>query len=185
MKKNKVKQLLPRSYCPVPNLGFSLIEMLVVIAVFAVLGVIISRVVIVSMKNSSKSEAQIRVRENLAYALSVIERQLRNVKSINPCNGTDTTIISYTDYEDRQSSFSCELNPPASRQPAYIASGSAVTGRLTATDVDIVSCNFVCTPATSTTPPSVRITVSASDVKETGSTGATVSMETTIFLRSY
>ena len=65
--------------------GMSLLEILVVVAIFSILGVIVTRSVLLTLRGSKKSESQVKVRENVNYALAVIERQLRNADSIVTC----------------------------------------------------------------------------------------------------
>ena len=91
----------------VNNMGISLIEILIVIGIFAVLGIISTRAILLSLQGSKKGDAQVKVRENLDYAVSVIERQLRNAGSISPCPNVDPLVISYSDSNDVSSSFSC------------------------------------------------------------------------------
>ncbi len=87
-------------------LGLSLIEILVVVSIFAILGIIITRSVILTLQGSKKSESLIRVRENLDYAKSVIERQIRNADNAE-CPNPDTTLLNYTDQFGNKTSFSC------------------------------------------------------------------------------
>lgn len=159
--------------------GVSLIEILVVLTVFAVLGVLSTRVILLSLQGSKKGDSQIKVRENLDYAVSVIERQLRNASNITPCPNIDTTLITYVDYNDTQTTFSCE----DIGEEGYIASGSA---RLTGEDVAVTSCSFVCTPATGTNPPNISIDVAGVDASSQGAKeGGSVTITTEINLRTY
>ena len=59
--------------------GMSLLEILIVVAVFSILGVIVTRSVLLTLRGSKKSESQVKVRENVSFSLGVIERQLRKV----------------------------------------------------------------------------------------------------------
>jgi len=166
------------------NLGISLIEIVVVIGVFAVLGILSTRVIALSLQGSKKADAQIKVRENLDYAIGVIERHLRNAESITSCG---TNIVHYIDSNNVPASFWCAgIYPDA----GYIASGSAIIAsgitRLTSEEIIIKSCSFVCTPKTQITPPKVAIDIQAVDAASQGSKeGATVSISTEINLRTY
>lgn len=159
--------------------GVSLIEILIVIAVFAVLGILSTRAIILSLMGSKKGDAQIKVRENLDYAVSVVERQLRNAGNVSPCSliPENTSVINYNDSDNNSSSFSCLVNE------GYIASGSA---RLTSDEVTVTSCSFSCTEGTASTPPKVSIDIEAVDTKSQGSKeGSRVSITTEINLRTY
>lgn len=158
--------------------GVSLIEILIVVAIFAVLGILISRVIITTLRGSSRSENLVKVRDNLDYALSVMERQLRNAESVSPCPNPDTTRIDFRDSNGISTFFAC-TNVGAS---GYIASGSA---RLTNDQVAITACSLVCTPATGRVPPAIDISLEARGVNQTGIERAIVTAATKIFLRTY
>ena len=154
------------------NKGISLLEILVAVAVFAILGVIVTQSIILTLRGSKKSESQVRARENLSYALSVIERQLRNADSITSCNaGT----VAYKDSQGVSSTFSC-----VSGADSYVASSSA---RLTSNEVLINTCLFTCDLISS--PPSVTISLEATEASATGIEGAQVSSSAKIYLRTY
>lgn len=158
--------------------GVSLIEILIVVAIFAVLGVLISRVIITTLKGSSRSENLVKVRDNLDYALSVMERQLRNAESVTPCPNPDTTRIDFRDSNGISAYFVC-TNVGAS---GYVASGSA---RLTNDQVAITACSLTCTPSSGRVPPSVDISLEARGANQTGVERAIVTAATKIFLRTY
>ena len=147
--------------------GISMIEILIVIGIFAVLGVLSTRVITLSLQGSKKGDAQIKVRENLDYAVSIIERQLRNAGSVFSCT-VSPPAISYSDSNAISSSFSC-LNMASA---GYVASGSA---RLTSEEIKVTACSFVCTAGSGSTPPKVAINIQAEGV----------SISTEINLRTY
>ena len=159
--------------------GMSLLEILVVVAVFAILGVIVTRSVILSIGGSKKSESLVKVRENLNYSLGVIERQIRNANLISVCPNPDTKVINYQDQTGNSTSFSC-LN--VGTDNAYVAS---VTARLTSSEVTITSCSFTCTPATSVNPALVTISLEARDASASALQTSTVTSTTQIYLRNY
>lgn len=150
------------------NKGISLIEILMVIGIFAVLGVITTRAVLLSLTGSKKSDSQLKVRENLDYAVSVMERQLRNAGNISPCPNVDPQVINYSDSNNVSSSFSCVNIGPT----GYIASGSA---RLTSDEIGVSACTFTCSPGTGSTLPKVTLDVQADNI----------SISTEINLRTY
>jgi len=154
------------------NIGISLIEILIVIGIFAVLGILSTTSVLLSLQGSKKGDAQIKVRENLDYAISIIERNLRNAEGITSCT---VSSISYKDSLGGNASFSCGSG--------FIASGSA---QLTSTEVNVTSCLFTCTAGVGSVPPRVAIDIQAVDAASQGSKeGATVSIYTEINLRTY
>lgn len=149
--------------------GMSLLEILVVVSVFAVLGILISQSVILTLRGSRKSESQVRVRENLNYALAVMERQLRNADAIDSCT---PSILTYKDSLGNSTTFSC--------QNSYIASGAA--SLTSQQDVDVV-CAFTCD--LTSTPPSVTISIEAQEATSQGIEGAKVTALTKVYLRTY
>ncbi len=159
--------------------GISLIEILVVITIFAVLGVIVSSSLILTIQGTKKSEALIRVRENVNYSLGVIERNIRNASSIVDCTNADTTKITYLNQNGVVSSFSC-IN--AGGANSYIASGSA---RLTSDAISIVNCSFTCSASVDlSNPPLVTIDILARDAVSSGVQSSSVSAQTKIYLRN-
>lgn len=158
--------------------GFSIIEMLVVISIFAVIGVFTTRAISLTLKSSKKSDSLVRVRENINYSLSILERQIRNSERISSCTGSPTSSISYTSVEGILSTFSC-ITPGAS---GYIASGSA---RLTSSDISITTCSFTCTQVDANNPAVVKINVVAEDATSSSVEKGTVTAETEIIVRNY
>lgn len=155
------------------NKGMSLIEILVVITIFAIMGVVITRAVILTVGGSKKSESIVKVRENLNYAMGVIERQMRNADSVLTCPNSDTATIDYIDQYGMAASFSCGTD--------YVASGSA---KLTNIDIKVTSCSFVCTLG-SGSPDSVKVSFVAKDKNAVGIQNSSVSVESQISLRNY
>lgn len=159
--------------------GMSLLEVLVVVTIFAVLGLLVTESIILTLQGSKKSESIIRARENLDYSLSTIERQIRNANSVAPCPNPDSKIINYLDQNGSSSSFSC-VNPG---QPgSYVASGSA---RLTSDVVTVADCSFVCSLGTDVNPSLIKIDLTLKDALASGVQSAKVSASTQIYLRNY
>lgn len=157
------------------NKGVSLMEILVVITVFAVLTLLASRGIYLTLRGSRKSEAVTKVRENLDYSFAVMERNLRNAKSASCISATRV------DYEDKDyipSYFSCE----GVGSGGYVSSASA---RLTSDFVDITSCSFVCELEGNGVPASVSISITGEDAQAAGAEAGEVSVSTKIFLRNY
>jgi type II secretory pathway component PulJ len=161
--------------------GLSLLEILVVVSIFAVLGILITRSVLSTLGGGKKSESLIRVRENLNYSMGVIERQLRNANAITDCSNTNTAAINYLDQEGATTSFSC-VNVGAAGKVGYVASESA---KLTNDTVNVTGCSFTCKLGTAGTPSSVKINLQGSDASATGVENAVVTTSTEVFLRNY
>lgn len=158
--------------------GVSLLEILVVLAIFSILAVLATRAVLLTLRGSRKSDALARVRENVEFSMAIIERQLRNAESVEPCPNPDTSTISFRDKDGGLTSFSCvDIGTDG-----YVASASS---RMTSDEVQVTSCSFTCDIGVSGVPPSVAITVEAQDKDAQGAESAKVTSTTRVFLRTY
>lgn len=171
------------------NTGFTLIEILIVITIFAVLGIIVTESIILSLQGSKKSEGLVAVRENLDYSTGIMERQLRNANSIDGCGAEQpsTTAISYYDQDGKLASFSCldsgTTNNNGTRD-VYIASGSGNL-RLTSNSVAITSCSIICTESINNNPPYVDINISAKSAILSAQQQSAVTTSVRVYLRNY
>lgn len=163
--------------------GFSLIETLVVVALFAFIGIVVSQSTAVSLTGSRKAEASTRVRENLNSALGVIERQLRSAKSISSCTNTR---VDFINEDGASSTISC--NPSSnctSTTQTYVYLNSS-TFRLTNTDsVCLTECQFTCTQASANVPYSVNVVLEGRSKNEIGVEDTTIRTGTSVNLRAY
>jgi prepilin-type N-terminal cleavage/methylation domain-containing protein len=159
--------------------GYTLIEMLVVVVIFAIVGLISSETIILTLRGTKKADAISKVRQNLDYAMESMQRQIRGAKSItSPCDGTTSSQISILDQKSNLTTYAC-INVNNQNLPSYIASSSA---SLTSNEVTISACSFICTPAGTNTTPEVTISITAQDK---GGQNAPVTDTTQITLRTY
>lgn len=158
--------------------GMSLIEILIVIGIFAILGIITTNSVLLSLRGARKSESQQKVRENLNYTLSVIERNIRGAQSITACPNPDSLVLDYKSADNIDTSFSCL----SMGVDGYVASGSA---RLTGNDVSITYCSLDCSQGTVNNPPVVKILLEGTSKTATGAESITVPVQTEITLRNF
>lgn len=171
--------------------GFSLIETLVVVGLFALVGIIVSQSTATSLTGSRKADASIKVRENLNQALSVMERQIRSAQSITStcaAGGTTSENISYVDQSGNSAGFSCNPNPNCTTtSTTAVSSTSAVsTDRITSTDtLCITACQFVCTRVNSNLPPTVDIILEGRSKEATGVEDTAIRVQTSVNLRAY
>ncbi len=158
--------------------GFSIIEILVAITIFAVIGVLVTRSISMTLRGSKKSDSLVRVRENLNYSLAVIERQIRNAESITACTGATSNRIDYTSLEGIDTSFVCTV----SGTDRFISSGSA---RLTSDDILISTCSFTCNKQDINNPAIVRVSVVAEDGTSQAVDKGSISSDIEIVTRNY
>ena len=182
MKKNKIQNSKPKILS-----GFSLMEMLVVVFVFSILGVVSTQILALSLRGSQKSESVGEVRSNVEYAVSTMERLLRNAQSINvsdSCNLSYSNRLYYTDENGVEGSFECITSSTG----GYIASGSALL-RITSNRVRILCSGysiFSCPLPAGDAPQSVLIELCGEDANlGTGVEGASVTVRTQLQLRTY
>lgn len=158
--------------------GLSLVEILVVVTIFAVLGVIVSASLVLTIQATKKSEAIMRVRENLNYSLGVIERNIRNASSISDCTNSNTSVLSFINQDGASESFSC-INTGGAN--SYIKYG---TSHLTPDSVSITSCSFTCAKDDLSKPAYITIDMTFKDASSSGTTAASVSTESQVYLRN-
>lgn len=75
-------------------MGYSLVEMLVAVAIFSVLGVVMAQTILLSVRTAKRSENTVQVRSEIDQVVNLIENQLRNADAI-VCNNQN--LITYTD----------------------------------------------------------------------------------------
>jgi len=123
--------------------GFTLIEILVVVGILAIIAVISSNMFFTVFKSSGKTKVLTKVKENGDYALSVMERLIRDSQEvvINTDNKICESGMNYLKFKRTDGStieFGCLEEGTANGR---IASNSA---RLTSSEVKVDSCSFDC-----------------------------------------
>lgn len=162
--------------------GFSIIEILISIALLSIVMIITTQTLTSSLKNSKKSDSISKTRENVDYALSTMERLLRNAQSVS-CSANGRS-VDYVDEYGNSTSFQCN------NAGGFIASGSAFT-RLTSTDVNVIcddpaATPFQCPSTGAGIPDTVVITLMAEEADLGGSIeGAVITASTKVLLRNY
>ncbi|MFC1649733.1 prepilin-type N-terminal cleavage/methylation domain-containing protein [Patescibacteria group bacterium] len=159
--------------------GFTLLELLVVVGVFAILAVVTTQIIAQSLRGTRKSEATIEVRENVDYMFAVMERALRSSQSLD-CVSSTATRIEFLDETGNVSNFQCN----GSSDGYLTHNGNNISG-----DKVHVNCSitpiFVCNQTDGTTPSSVEISIVSNEAQDAGIEGARVTSTTKIILRSF
>ncbi len=164
--------------------GFSLIEVMIVLTIFSILAVISTQAILTTLTATGKAQSATRIRNDVDYALSSIERNLHNASDVTVCPVTDTNTLEYVDDFGTTTKFSCVNVGSGQDIDSYIASGAAMI-RLTSKSTKIVQCAFSCEPSTTNTPVSVTISIGATDARKTGIESASITTSTQILLRNY
>lgn len=168
------------------NNGYTLIETLMVIFLFALIGTMSSSLFFSILKTTSKAEMQKEVKQNGDYALGYMERAIRNAREIKPCqsnsptlslvnlNGTTTTFLCL--YENGVAKISSQINLTTSP----LTSKNVTLGTNCTSSTLIFSCN-------DQTPQSVSVSFTLSQINPSAKPEDTaqISFQTTIGLRNY
>ena len=134
--------------------GFSLVEVLVVISIFAFLGIIVTQMIASSVRSAKKSQNINLVRGSISSAVETINRFIRGAKGIT-CPLPVPTRINYSDEAGASTYFECTGD--------NIASGSATIGdvyNLVSDDVKVTLCSFSCVTDSASGVTTVDIVVS-------------------------
>ena len=171
--------------------GYSLIEMLVVIGIFALLGTLVAQILITSMRASRKSESINMVRGSLDYAISVMERQIRNADLIEVESlPAPPAIICKDENDELTHQFSCVLISPTDGSIMWLDETVPLIpkmGSITGQNVIIDECVFqrIIPPPDQGLPDAVSILIRGHDSLFTGSESTSVTVEAQIELRTY
>lgn len=74
---------LPDAHAHRKKKGFSVIEMLVVTALLGIISTIVTQILVISVRSTLKAEIQKEVKQNGDYAMSEIERGVRNAVDVS------------------------------------------------------------------------------------------------------
>ena len=164
--------------------GFSLFEIMVVIVIFALLGVLVTQSLALSIRGSKKSETMSKTRSSLSYAMGIIERQLRNANSVTDC-GVDleaNTEVNYVDEFGVVADFGC-----VGGEGVASTSASVTTPLITAGGgITLTGCSFECTPLNEEgVPDTVTVKLEGGDPNYKGAEASQVTIESKIMLRNY
>jgi len=165
------------------HLGFTLIELLVVVVVMAVIGTTVAGLFFQTLKGSTKATVIKEVRQNGDYALSVMEKMVRNAREVvSDCNGAPAASLTIKNQDNNQTTFACEAVKIASNSAANSAALTSAKVRVSSDCANF----FTCTKDGSS-PPLVEIKFSLS---QAGSPTrpeeqASVDFRTTVSLRTY
>ncbi|HZE86945.1 MAG TPA: type II secretion system protein [Methylomirabilota bacterium] len=165
--------------------GFSLIELLVSMAVFASVTTVIITVLFVSFRAGKKSDVLISLKQNGDATLAQMVKSIRYAKSLDapaacttPVTQASITITSISDA--KQTIFSCPAGASTS-----ITSNSA--SLIDTNAVSVSGCSFTCSQATTNDPPTITIqfTLGAKNTTSFVETTGSIPFQTSVTLRNY
>lgn len=158
--------------------GFTLIEIIVVFGLLSTVGFITSSIFFTTLKAGTKAELLKEVKQNGDYAISTMERMIRNARQISSrCDGSSQSIeIVNPDYQTTQ--FSCGNQ---------IASNSAFYSAFLTTDKLVAShCSFTCQkPISGPKTVIIKFALSQKGSPTRPEEKASATFQTTVSLRTY
>lgn len=145
--------------------GFTLIELLVAMAIISGLGIMIAQAFFTTTRSNTKVERLTDVKQNGDYALSIMERMIRNARTLTasctPAGTQATESIAIASSDGYTTTFQCLLDGSVTRIASVSAFG---TKYLTSSSVTLggTSCAadtlvFYCTSIVQV-PKSVKVT---------------------------
>jgi len=134
----KVKNLLPKISPDSKKPAFTLVELLVVTAIFAGLGVLLVNSLFAVLRSNAKSEIMKEIRQSGSFALDVMTKKLTGGSNIS-C--PSSVRVRFNDVGGEQIDFVCFSDD-------YIASqsGSVTTPLTSRGKTRVESCSFACSP---------------------------------------
>lgn len=127
--------------------GFTLVELLVVTALILIIIGAVSQLFFGALRGAVKTTITNETRQTADYALSVMERMIRNAQTINNMttyceDGSSKSSISIEGQDGAETVFAC----PTDVSAPYLASNSArLTSSKVAVDTYPSGCSFSCT----------------------------------------
>ena len=166
--------------------GFTLIEILVVVGLLAVMAAIGSNMFFTTLRSSNKSKTLTTVKQNGDYALTTIERLIRDSEKVIINSDGSLCVAGMNKIKTKrldgsEVEFTCEGEGTAN---GLIASNSA---RLISSDVKLDSCSFDCSSQGEFYPQIVAIdfTLSQAAVTTRPEEQASVNFRTTVTTRNF
>ncbi len=162
--------------------GFTLVEIVVVMALFAITSVVSTQIFISILRSQLKSEVSKEVKQNGDYAYSAMEQMIRNASQVVTACTTPSTTLQIINQDGGDTIFDCSSN--------QLASSSATTAdttvhNLTSNTVIVSGCTFTVVCPAAPAPKYVLASFNVS--KGNGNSPLDTSVETyqsTISLRN-
>lgn len=174
--------------------GFTLLEIIVVIALLGIVGVMAVDIFFTSLRGGTKAETLKEIKQNGDFAISVMERMIRNAQEVtSTCDGSSMPSITIRNPDYYETTFECVWD--LIEEVAYIASSSAAITSKNITLVrpgtpspDCTSADLTFTCSQTASKPetvSISFTLYQKGVTSRPEERASVTFETTISLRNY
>src|SRR5512146_1688361 len=123
--------------------GFTLVEMLTVVAIFVVIGGVVNNILVTSFRTSGKTDIVTEVQNNGNYALSQMAKTIRDARGlVSPFPCTPSVVassITVTTPDNQQVTYACGSTTIASNGASLFDT----------TKVKLSTCSFTCTQESS------------------------------------
>ncbi len=179
--------------------GFTIIEMLTVMFVFAVVSSIAGAILVSSLRTSTKTNALANVRNNGTYVISQMSKTIRFARNITvpfPCIDVPptpfpiaTSSMTITNADGGTITYKC--NGPTDIPANTITSNGASLMDTSTVTVAANSCSFTCRQATTSDYPLIGINFSLNGAAPSGNkfqenlaSGSAIQFTTSILMRN-
>jgi prepilin-type N-terminal cleavage/methylation domain-containing protein len=164
--------------------GFTLIELIVVMSIFVVVGGLIISILFITFRGSNKAETMSIVKQNGTFALSQMVKQIRYARSLDApascvptANAPTLTVTALND--GLQTTFSCpnsQASPITSNSAALVDSNA----------VSVTYCSFTCSQNNISEPPRVTIQFTLSSKNSSGlvESQSSIPFQTSVIMRN-
>jgi prepilin-type N-terminal cleavage/methylation domain-containing protein len=138
--------------------GFSLIELLVVVALIGIIGYLTTSIFVLGFRTQAKSEILKEVKQNGDYAMTIMERMIRSAADIpNPICGVPNSELTILNQEGYITTFKCDESGHILQENGGFPAGTPpVTYNLTSDKVIVPTVGsgpFKCFTVVCPTPP--------------------------------
>lgn len=169
------------------NIGYTLIELLIVVAILGTVGFTATQIFFTVLQSTAKADLTREVKQNGDYAISNMEKMIRNAKSVS-C-GSGAIILENFETPATQTTFNLSGTVPQqiASSSAFIGGASTSQGMLTNTKVSASALSFNCNSVAGK-PDLVTISFTLSQANATAARPeerASMNFQTTVSLRNY
>lgn len=170
--------------------GFTLMEILIATGIVAGLSIVIVQLFLSTVRSNAKTEIIKETKQNGDFALSVMERMIRNATSVtSTCDGTAQNSITFVNPDETETTLQCKDSSGIARieslgPPSTYLTGSNVT--LGATCDDLSPKIFTCDASSLGLPSAVTISFQLQQISTSGDNfeTSTATFKTRINLRN-
>jgi len=169
--------------------GYSVIEILVVVGVFAVLAILATQSISLSLKSTKKGDSVVNVKQELDNASENVTRLLQTANEIYCPEPSATPSVGFRDHGGNRGDIACLDTDPyhfVGSADTRIASSSGESirynNRLTSPVVEITSCSFTC--VTQNSQKYIDFSVSAFAKGISSAEGASVTTSRNILVKA-